>query len=183
MHTADFYAAELLKELRKAGYAGPAYYGGRAAAAYLPVSPHRRSRPAPHSATTTTTPHTTAPHTTAEEAPAMKLDHRRHAVVIGGSMAGLAAARVLADHFDQVTVLDRDDLPDTAATRKGVPQGRHAHGLPARGRVAVRGQSSLEVFDQGLPALYILAHPQHGTECRQVVRQLAIGAGIHIIDE
>jgi phytoene dehydrogenase-like protein len=29
-----------------------------------------------------------------------------HAVVIGGSMAGLLAARVLADHFDRVTILE-----------------------------------------------------------------------------
>ena len=48
---------------------------------------------------------------------------RGGAVVIGASMAGLLAARVLADRFDQVTVLDRDDLPDGADSRKGVPQG------------------------------------------------------------
>jgi 2-polyprenyl-6-methoxyphenol hydroxylase-like FAD-dependent oxidoreductase len=52
-------------------------------------------------------------------------------------MAGLAAARVLADHFDQVTVLDRDDLPDTAETRKGAPQGRHAHALLGGGAQAI----------------------------------------------
>ena len=129
MHTANFYAAELLEELRKAGYAVPAYYGGRAAAAYQPVSPHRRTRPAPASGTTFDT--------TAEEAPEMKPDHRTHAVVIGASMAGLAAARVLADHFDKVTVLDRDELTDTADTRKGVPQGRHAHALLGGGAQAI----------------------------------------------
>ena len=62
----------------------------------------------------------------------------RSAVVIGASMAGLLAARVLADRFDQVTVLDRDDLPDGAASRKGVPQGRHAHGLLASGELVFR---------------------------------------------
>ncbi|MGH3799268.1 MAG: FAD-dependent oxidoreductase [Pseudonocardiaceae bacterium] len=56
------------------------------------------------------------------------------AVVIGASMAGLLAARVLSEFFERVTVLDRDRLPPTAAPRRGVPQARHAHGLLARGR-------------------------------------------------
>lgn len=54
---------------------------------------------------------------------------RQHAVVIGASMAGLLAARVLSEHFARVTVLERDALPDGASPRKGVPQGRHAHVL------------------------------------------------------
>ncbi len=59
-----------------------------------------------------------------------------HAIVIGGSMAGLLAARVLADHFDRVTLVERDALDDAAAApRKGVPQGRHAHGLLAQGQL------------------------------------------------
>ncbi len=57
-----------------------------------------------------------------------------HAVVIGGSMAGLLAARVLADHFNRVTVLERDRLPDGPEGRKGVPQARHVHVLLASGR-------------------------------------------------
>jgi 2-polyprenyl-6-methoxyphenol hydroxylase-like FAD-dependent oxidoreductase len=57
----------------------------------------------------------------------------RHAVVIGGSMAGLLAARVLSDHFDQVTVIERDRYPLTPAPRPGVPQSRHLHALLARG--------------------------------------------------
>jgi 2-polyprenyl-6-methoxyphenol hydroxylase-like FAD-dependent oxidoreductase len=48
-------------------------------------------------------------------------------------MAGLAAARVLASHFDEVLLIERDDLPDSAAPRKGVPQGRQLHGLLQRG--------------------------------------------------
>ena len=55
------------------------------------------------------------------------------AVVLGGSMAGLLAARVLADAYNRVTVVDRDDLSDSVAPRRGVPQGRHIHGLIARG--------------------------------------------------
>ena len=56
-----------------------------------------------------------------------------HAVVLGASMGGLLAARVLADAYQRVTVVDRDLLPDGAADRQGVPQGRHAHALLARG--------------------------------------------------
>jgi len=59
---------------------------------------------------------------------------RRHAVVVGGSMAGMLAARVLSDYFDDVTLLERDRFPETPAARKGLPQGRHAHGLLDRGR-------------------------------------------------
>ncbi|MET0679193.1 MAG: FAD-binding monooxygenase, partial [Bradyrhizobium sp.] len=57
-----------------------------------------------------------------------------HAVVIGASMGGLLAARALADFYATVTVLERDTFPLTDIPRKGVPQGRHAHGLLARGR-------------------------------------------------
>ena len=56
-----------------------------------------------------------------------------HAIVIGGSMAGLLAARVLSEHFEQVTIIERDPLVDDAEPRKGVPQGRHVHGLLAGG--------------------------------------------------
>lgn len=57
-----------------------------------------------------------------------------HAVVIRASMGGLLAARALADYFGHVTVLERDVFPADGVARKGVPQGRHAHGLLARGR-------------------------------------------------
>ncbi|HEV8165255.1 MAG TPA: hypothetical protein VGR74_12550, partial [Actinomycetota bacterium] len=54
-----------------------------------------------------------------------------HAVVLGASMAGLLAARVLADAYAQVTVIDRDQLPQAGSHRRGVPQGRHLHALLA----------------------------------------------------
>jgi 2-polyprenyl-6-methoxyphenol hydroxylase-like FAD-dependent oxidoreductase len=56
------------------------------------------------------------------------------AVVIGGSMAGLLAARVLADYFTTVTVIERDEPSERPEPRRGVPQGRHAHGLLLRGQ-------------------------------------------------
>ena len=58
---------------------------------------------------------------------------RAHAVVVGGGMAGLLATRVLAGHFEQVWVVDRDRLPDRPAFRRGVPQSRHLHVLLGRG--------------------------------------------------
>jgi 2-polyprenyl-6-methoxyphenol hydroxylase-like FAD-dependent oxidoreductase len=64
-----------------------------------------------------------------------RMPHRgRHAVVIGASMGGLLAGRALADYYDEVTLIDRDALPLRHEPRKGVPQGRHTHGLLARGR-------------------------------------------------
>ena len=55
------------------------------------------------------------------------------AIVIGGSMAGMLAARVLADHYREVLVLERDDLAAEGNHRRGVPHGRHAHALLAGG--------------------------------------------------
>jgi 2-polyprenyl-6-methoxyphenol hydroxylase-like FAD-dependent oxidoreductase len=53
----------------------------------------------------------------------------QHAVVIGGSIAGLMTARVLTDHFEQVTVFDRDHIEAQPAVHKSVPQGNHLHAL------------------------------------------------------
>lgn len=66
------------------------------------------------------------------------------AVVLGASMAGLLAARALADAYDEVTIVDRDLLPTAPAQRRGVPQGRHAHALLAKGR---------QVLDELFPGL------------------------------
>src|SRR5256885_13262075 len=59
------------------------------------------------------------------------------ALVIGGGMAGLSAARALAEHFQRVTVVERDALPSEAAPRAGIPQGRHAHALLGGGQRAL----------------------------------------------
>ena len=56
-----------------------------------------------------------------------------HVVVLGASMGGLLAARVLAAAYQRVTVVERDLLPETAEHRRGVPQSRHAHLLVPRG--------------------------------------------------
>ncbi len=60
-----------------------------------------------------------------------------HAVVIGASMAGLLAARALADFYGTVTVLERDAFPVSDIPRKGVPQGRHAKWLRPAARLAI----------------------------------------------
>src|SRR3954464_12544507 len=60
-------------------------------------------------------------------------DSSRHAIVVGGSIGGMLAARVLADHFDQVTVIERDQLPDGSENRPGVPHARHLHFFFKRG--------------------------------------------------
>jgi 2-polyprenyl-6-methoxyphenol hydroxylase-like FAD-dependent oxidoreductase len=58
----------------------------------------------------------------------------RHAVVIGGSIAGLLTGRILTDYFEQVTIVERDRFPDQAQPRKGVPQCMQLHILLTRGR-------------------------------------------------
>jgi 2-polyprenyl-6-methoxyphenol hydroxylase-like FAD-dependent oxidoreductase len=67
-----------------------------------------------------------------------------HAIVIGASMGGLLAARAVAEHYDRVTIIERDELPETPEPRKGVPQGRHTHAL------FVRGREGLELLFPGL---------------------------------
>jgi 2-polyprenyl-6-methoxyphenol hydroxylase-like FAD-dependent oxidoreductase len=69
-------------------------------------------------------------------------DRSGHAVVLGASIAGLLAARVLSESFEKVTVFDRDALPAGHDNRRGVPQGEHTHGLLAFGREALE-----ELFD------------------------------------
>jgi 2-polyprenyl-6-methoxyphenol hydroxylase-like FAD-dependent oxidoreductase len=66
------------------------------------------------------------------------------AIVIGASMGGLLAARALADHYEQVTLLERDTFPTEVANRRGVPQGRHAHA------VLVGGLTIMEDYFPGL---------------------------------
>ena len=61
------------------------------------------------------------------------------AIVIGASIAGMCAARVLSDFYERVTVFERDELPSAPANRAAVPQGRHVHLLMARGAVEFDG--------------------------------------------
>jgi 2-polyprenyl-6-methoxyphenol hydroxylase-like FAD-dependent oxidoreductase len=76
------------------------------------------------------------------------------AVVLGASMAGLLAARALSDFFETVTVVERDVLADNPANRRGVPQGRHLHGLLTRGAQALE-----ELFPGVLDELVLAGVP------------------------
>lgn len=52
-----------------------------------------------------------------------------HAIVMGGSVAGLCAAAALTEVAKSVTLLERDGDPHGAIPRKGTPQSHHAHVL------------------------------------------------------
>ncbi|WP_395307568.1 FAD-dependent monooxygenase [Mycobacterium sp. AMU20-3851] len=95
-----------------------------------------------------------------------------HAVVLGASIGGLLAARVLADHYRDVTIVERDVLTDLPAARRGVPQGRHGHVLLARSsqvlaelfpgfadELAADGVPSLSGGDMSRIRLSINGHP------------------------
>lgn len=74
----------------------------------------------------------------------------KHAVVLGGSIAGLLAANVLARHFGRVTLVERDVFPEPNEPRKGVPQSRQLHGLLAGGRRVL--ESMFPEFPAGISA-------------------------------
>ncbi|XSG76049.1 FAD-dependent oxidoreductase [Herpetosiphon llansteffanensis] len=56
-----------------------------------------------------------------------------HALVIGASISGLATAHILSHYFAQVTIIERDRLPESIEVRAGLPQARHLHLLLMRG--------------------------------------------------
>ncbi|WP_261566563.1 NAD(P)/FAD-dependent oxidoreductase [Frankia gtarii] len=87
-----------------------------------------------------------------------------HAVVIGSSFAGITAARVLSDHFARVTVVERDELTDESAVRRGVPQGSHVHGILKLGR---------EILDDLFPGFV----EETQREGAVFIDQIANGAG------
>lgn len=74
------------------------------------------------------------------------MQHQTHAVIIGGSLSGLLMGRVLAKHFDRVTIVERDTYPDQPIPRKGVPHSCFPHTL------MLRGQQILEQLFPGLKA-------------------------------
>jgi 2-polyprenyl-6-methoxyphenol hydroxylase-like FAD-dependent oxidoreductase len=71
---------------------------------------------------------------------------RTHAIVIGGGIAGLLAARVLINHFERITLIERDYYPAEPVFRAGVPQGRHVHLL------LLQGQHTIEALFPGIGA-------------------------------
>ncbi|MBN6036995.1 NAD(P)/FAD-dependent oxidoreductase [Amycolatopsis sp. 195334CR] len=79
---------------------------------------------------------------------------KTRAVVLGGSIAGLFAARVLADAYDEVLIVDRDALIGVDGPRRSCPQGKHINGLLARGQLAMEEMFpgiTEEIFADGVP--------------------------------
>jgi 2-polyprenyl-6-methoxyphenol hydroxylase-like FAD-dependent oxidoreductase len=68
-----------------------------------------------------------------QEKIAMAKNEYQHAVVIGAGIAGLTTARVLSDHFEHVTIVERDHTPGLDEFRSGVPQNKQPHALMKRG--------------------------------------------------
>ncbi|WP_412543673.1 FAD-dependent monooxygenase [Longispora sp. K20-0274] len=83
-------------------------------------------------------------------------DHdKSRAVVLGGSIAGLFAARVLSDAYDEVLVVDRDALVGVEGPRRGRPQGRQINAMHVRGRVVMEEfypGITQELLDDGVPS-------------------------------
>jgi 2-polyprenyl-6-methoxyphenol hydroxylase-like FAD-dependent oxidoreductase len=80
----------------------------------------------------------------------------RRAIVLGGSIAGLLAARVLSDFFDEIIVIERDRHPQEIAVRNGAPQARHVHTLLMRGQQIVERLFpgfEADLAEAGAPAL------------------------------
>jgi 2-polyprenyl-6-methoxyphenol hydroxylase-like FAD-dependent oxidoreductase len=94
-----------------------------------------------------------------------------HAVVLGASMGGLLAARVLADAFRRVTLVERDPLPASALDRKGVPQGRHTHGLLPRGA---------QILDELFPGL-LAGLVADGVPVLRAPREFRVVLGGHLL--
>lgn len=84
------------------------------------------------------------------------------AIVLGGSIAGLLAARVLADHFQEVVILERDQLPDRPEIRRGTPQAQHVHFLLKRG---------VDIIEAVFPGIFA-ALEKDGAESLDMTRDL-----------
>ncbi len=80
----------------------------------------------------------------------------QHVVVIGASIAGLCAARVLSDYVDRVTIYERDDLPERPVDRSAIPQGQHVHLLMARGAEELEGLFPGLLGDMGAAGMPVL---------------------------
>jgi 2-polyprenyl-6-methoxyphenol hydroxylase-like FAD-dependent oxidoreductase len=72
------------------------------------------------------------------------MTRHKKALIIGGGISGKLAARVLADFFEEVLILERDQEPTGPSPRKGAPQGEHLHAL------LFAGQNGLESLFPGI---------------------------------
>ncbi len=98
-------------------------------------APEPKPTPAPPAAAKPAAPAKPAP-TPVQPAPVTPAAHpgtKTHAVIIGGSISGLLTARVLAEYFDHITIVERDQYPDKPEPRKSVPQAIHLHNMVNQG--------------------------------------------------
>lgn len=72
-----------------------------------------------------------------------QLKSQEKAIVIGGGIAGLLTAHVLSDYYQEVMIVERDELPQEPSTRPGTPQAFHPH------RILPRGSMIMERFFPG----------------------------------
>ncbi|MFG2001958.1 NAD(P)/FAD-dependent oxidoreductase [Spirillospora sp. NPDC048911] len=113
----------------------------------------------------------------------------QHAVVLGGSWAGLLAAHVLARHLGSVTLVERDVLPGRPEQRKGLPQARHVHVLwsggarivddllpGAIGRALAAGARKVGFHED------VVTLTSHGWQHRFPARQYVIMGGRPLLD-
>jgi 2-polyprenyl-6-methoxyphenol hydroxylase-like FAD-dependent oxidoreductase len=82
----------------------------------------------------------------------------KHAVIIGAGMAGLLAAAALSDAFDEVTIIEKDSLPESPQFRNGVAQGAHVHTLLGYG---------VEAMDSLIPGLMADVYSAGAVEIRR----------------
>jgi 2-polyprenyl-6-methoxyphenol hydroxylase-like FAD-dependent oxidoreductase len=99
-----------------------------------------------------------------------------HAVVLGASMAGLLAARVLSEAYDRVTIVERDGLRDAGgdrSARRGVPQGRQAHFLLSSGS---------EILDELFPG-FLDGLESQGVPVVRSMREVHFRVGGHLLHQ
>ncbi|WP_433655212.1 NAD(P)/FAD-dependent oxidoreductase [Nocardia sp. CA-128927] len=112
-----------------------------------------------------------------------------HALVLGGGLAGLLSAIVLADRAESVTVVERDKFPDSQAHRKGVPHSKHTHGLVSGGARALDELlpgATDSLFNAGaqrigIPDRYLALGP-HGWFPRYRDTEFVIGCSRSLLD-
>ena len=91
-----------------------------------------------------------------------------HALVIGASISGLVTAHILSHYFAQVTIIERDSLPDSIDVRAGLPQARHLHLL------LMRGARELETLFPGI-GQELVAHGAQSVDLMNDYRYLMAG--------